>query len=82
MNSLREIHERDRLTVICNLHTLEAARRYCDRVIGMYQGQIVFDGHVAQLTQEAVRQIYGADELDESLTTVSLHQQKEHFQAS
>jgi ABC-type phosphate/phosphonate transport system ATPase subunit len=48
----------------------------------MYQGQIVFDGHVAQLTQEAVRQIYGADELDESLTTVSLHQQKEHFQAS
>ena len=30
--------------VITNLHTLDTARRYCDRVIGMRDGRIVFDG--------------------------------------
>jgi phosphonate transport system ATP-binding protein len=82
MNSLREIHERDQLTVICNLHTLEAARKYCDRVIGMYQGQVVFDGHVTQLTQEIVREIYGAEELNEDLTKISLDDFQENHSKS
>ena len=38
MNALREIRDRDHLTVICNLHTLDTARTYCDRVIGMLDG--------------------------------------------
>ena len=77
MNSLREIHEKDQLSVICNLHTLEAARRYCDRVIGMLNGSVVFDGPVDQLTESVVRKIYDAEQLDESLTTVSLNQPEE-----
>ncbi len=77
MNSLREIHEKDQLPVICNLHTLEAARRYCDRVIGMLNGSVVFDGPVDQLTESVVRKIYDAEQLDESLTTVSLNQPEE-----
>ncbi len=39
MTALREIRDRDQLTVICNLHTLDTARTYCDRVIGMLQGK-------------------------------------------
>lgn len=46
--------------VIANLHTLDTARRYCDRVIGMCDGRIVFDG-TPELTTEAARDIYGAD---------------------
>ncbi len=38
MQSLRDIHEQDSRTVIANLHTLDTARRYCDRVIGMRDG--------------------------------------------
>eukprot|EP00581_Thalassiosira_minuscula_P024487 CAMPEP_0184416104 /NCGR_PEP_ID=MMETSP0738-20130409/9233_1 /TAXON_ID=385413 /ORGANISM="Thalassiosira miniscula, Strain CCMP1093" /LENGTH=189 /DNA_ID=CAMNT_0026775473 /DNA_START=105 /DNA_END=671 /DNA_ORIENTATION=+ len=33
MDDLRRIHEEDGRTVIANLHTLDTARRYCDRVI-------------------------------------------------
>ncbi|MCC5971967.1 MAG: phosphonate ABC transporter ATP-binding protein, partial [Pararhodobacter sp.] len=44
-----------------NLHTLDTARRYCDRVIGMRDGRIVFDGAPDALTTEAAREIYGAD---------------------
>ncbi|MGR3637875.1 MAG: phosphonate ABC transporter ATP-binding protein [Shimia sp.] len=62
MQSLRAIHEEDGRMVIANLHTLDTARRYCDRVIGMRDGRIVFDGTPAQLTTGVARDIYGADD--------------------
>ncbi len=62
MQSLRDIHEEDGRMVIANLHTLDTARRYCDRVIGMRDGRIVFDGTPDQLTTGVARDIYGADE--------------------
>jgi len=73
MKALREIHERDNLTVVCNLHTLDTARTYCDRVIGMLHGRMVFDGLPSELTPAVVRDIYGADqELDESVTSTAI----------
>ncbi len=60
MQSLRDIHEEDGRMVIANLHTLDTARRYCDRVIGMRDGRIVFDGTPEQLTTGVAREIYGA----------------------
>jgi phosphonate transport system ATP-binding protein len=73
MKSLREIRDRDQLTVICNLHTLDTARTYCDRVIGMLKGEIVFDDLPTRLTPSVVRDIYGATELlDEAVTSTSI----------
>ena len=73
MKSLREIHERDNLTVICNLHTLDTARTYCTRVIGMRDGEMVFDGPANDLTTDAAKAIYGAgDDLNEAMTSTSL----------
>jgi phosphonate transport system ATP-binding protein len=73
MDALREIHERDGRTVMCNLHTLDTAREYCDRVIGMRGGVVVFDGPAADLTPAAAREIYGADEgFSERSTSTSL----------
>ncbi|MEM8848886.1 MAG: phosphonate ABC transporter ATP-binding protein [Pseudomonadota bacterium] len=60
MQSLRDIHEQDGRTIICNLHTLDTARRYCDRVVGMRDGRVVFDGTPEQLTTGVARDIYGA----------------------
>ena len=60
MDALRRIHEEDGRMIIANLHTLDTARRYCDRVIGMRDGRIVFDGRPDQLTTGVARDIYGA----------------------
>ncbi|HAW46070.1 phosphonate ABC transporter ATP-binding protein [Roseovarius sp. A46] len=60
MDALRRIHEEDGRMVIANLHTLDTARRYCDRVIGMLAGRVVFDGTPEQLTTGVARDIYGA----------------------
>ena len=61
MDDLRRIHEEDGRMVVANLHTLDTARRYCDRVIGMRDGRVVFDGTPEQLTTGVARDIYGAD---------------------
>ncbi len=75
MDSLRRIHEEDGRLVIANLHTLDTARRYCDRVIGMRDGRIVFDGTPAQLTTGAARDIYGADaSFNEAATSTAITQ--------
>jgi len=73
MDALREIHERDNKIVICNLHTLDTARTYCDRVIGMRDGFLVFDGKPDDLTTDAAREIYGADEsFNEAATSTAI----------
>lgn len=73
MDALREIHDRDNKIVICNLHTLDTARNYCDRVIGMRDGFIVFDGKPEELTTSAAREIYGADEsFNEAATSTAI----------
>src|SRR5262249_3596917 len=64
MHALRTINREDGLTVLCNLHTLETARAYCDRIVGMAQGQIVFDGSPAALNADTLREIYGAEARD------------------
>ena len=76
MDALADINRRDGITVLCNLHTLDTARAYCRRIIGMEAGKIVFDGSPEQLTDSAVRQIYGShdanDAFDERITSTSL----------
>ena len=71
MDSLRDINA-DGITVITNLHTLDTARAYCERIIGMAAGKVVFDGPPDQLTTEVAGTIYGADGLKEALTSTAL----------
>ncbi len=74
MDALRDINEREGITVITNLHTLDTARAYCQRIIGMAGGRVVFDGTPAELTTEAVNRIYGADgAIDETMTSTSIN---------
>jgi phosphonate transport system ATP-binding protein len=62
MEALRRINKEDGITVICNLHLLQTAKDYCDRIIGMRKGDIVFDGLPSQLSDAVAREIYGGGE--------------------
>ncbi len=75
MDTLAAINRDEGIAVLCNLHTLDTARAYCRRIIGMAAGRIVFDGAPEQLTDAALREIYGAgaaEGLDERMTSTSL----------
>jgi phosphonate transport system ATP-binding protein len=59
MDTLRRIASSAGLTVISTLHHVEYARRYADRVLGLRAGRLVFDGPARDLTDAAVREIFG-----------------------
>ncbi|WP_037083594.1 phosphonate ABC transporter ATP-binding protein [Rhizobium sp. CF122] len=77
MDALRDINEREGITVVTNLHTLDTARNYCERIVGMAAGRVVFDGKPSELTADAVKQIYGTDKdgagIDETMTSTSIN---------
>ena len=78
MEALRDIHDQDGLTVICNLHTLDTARQFCDRIIGMRDGAVVFDGTANDLSLAEARGIYGAaEDFEETMTSTSIETTRE-----
>jgi phosphonate transport system ATP-binding protein len=58
MDALLRINKHFGITVLCNLHSLDLARSYCDRLIGMAGGRIVFDGKPSELTDHIARELY------------------------
>ena len=67
MDTLLRINREDGITVIASLHNLPTARTYCNRIIGMAEGKVVFDGSPRALTSEAVCHIYGIEATREEL---------------
>ncbi|MCC7346030.1 MAG: phosphonate ABC transporter ATP-binding protein [Variibacter sp.] len=49
------------IPVIVNIHNVELARRFAGRIIGMAQGEVVFDGPPAALRDEHLKAIYGGE---------------------
>ncbi|MHC2436361.1 phosphonate ABC transporter ATP-binding protein [Bradyrhizobium sp. USDA 4451] len=64
MDALLRINKHFRITVLCNLHSLELARTYCDRLVGMAAGRVVFDGAPAALTDHIARELYDLEAND------------------
>jgi phosphonate transport system ATP-binding protein len=59
MDALHQVCRRRNIPVIVNLHSLDIARRYCDRVVAMSQGRVVFDDTPERLSMDALALIYG-----------------------
>jgi phosphonate transport system ATP-binding protein len=69
MDALQRLNKHFGITVVCNLHDLDIAKDYCDRLIGMAQGKIVFDGAPESLTESTARALYGL-EADDAMTVL------------
>ena len=62
MDDMLKINREDGITIICNLHSLEIAKKYCDRLIGLSEGEVVFDGKPDQLTTDITKKLYDLDD--------------------
>lgn len=62
MSLLREQGRAQGIPVIVNIHDVELARRFADRLVGMSGGQVVYDGDAAGLLDEKLKQIYGGED--------------------
>ncbi len=58
----RRRRARARIPVLINMHAVELAKRFADRIVGMAGGRIVFDGPPAKLSDDILKQIYGGED--------------------
>ena len=61
MDALLRINKHFGITVLCTLPSLDLARSYCDRLVGMAAGKVVFDDVPAALTEDVARDLYGLE---------------------
>lgn len=66
MDALQQLNAQSGMTVLCNLHSLDLARTYCSRLIGMKAGRVVFDGVPEALTDDLISDLYGLEANDVS----------------
>jgi phosphonate transport system ATP-binding protein len=62
MSLLREQGRARRIPVIVNIHDVELARRFADRIVGMADGQVVYDGPPGGLSDSMLNRIYGGED--------------------
>ena len=58
---LEQLNREDGITVLCSLHFLDLVHRYATRVIGLKDGQLVFDGLPTELTAKKFKEVYGQE---------------------
>ncbi|MBC8061923.1 MAG: phosphonate ABC transporter ATP-binding protein [Clostridiaceae bacterium] len=61
MDHLKNINTEMGITCIFNLHQVDVALRYSDRIIGINSGRVIFDGKPGQLTKNNIHEIYGSE---------------------
>ena len=58
MSLLKKINKDFNITVICNLHQVELASKYSDRIVGLLDGEILFNDLAKNLDKTSIRTIY------------------------
>ena len=62
MEHLRRVTRQHGITCIVNLHQVDMALEFSDRIVGLRAGEKVFEGTPAELTPQTIAAIYGDDE--------------------
>ena len=67
MTDFKRINKDMNITVLINIHHVDLALQYADRVIGIQAGQIVYDGPASKVTNDILKHIYGRELTDDDL---------------
>ncbi len=58
MSLLKKINQKFEITVICNLHQVELASQYSDKIVGLLDGEVLFNEKAKNLDKASIRAIY------------------------
>jgi phosphonate transport system ATP-binding protein len=64
MDHLKNISTTMGITVLVNLHQVDVALKYSDKIIGINNGQVVFNGTPKNITKDDIELIYGSEAED------------------
>lgn len=60
MDQIQQMAHKKKIACIVNLHQVDVARTYADRIVGIHQGRVVFDDVPEKLTDQMIETIYDA----------------------
>ena len=58
MQAVLRINKEYKISILLNIHHVEVGLIFCERVIGIRAGEIVFDGPASTITQEQIDEVY------------------------
>jgi len=64
MDHLRRISDESGITILINLHQVDVAVQYADRIVGIRAGRVEYDGTPKKLNKKTISHIYGSDSED------------------
>jgi phosphonate transport system ATP-binding protein len=70
MRLIVELCEELKLAAIVNIHDVALAQMFVQRIVGLQSGAIVFDGAPAELDEDVLTRIYGAEDWSETIQKV------------
>ena len=59
MDYFKKVNEKKNMTIIINLHDVNLAKKYCERIIALKKGRVVFDGRPGELDDGILEKLYG-----------------------
>jgi len=65
MSDFRRVNKEMNISILLNIHHVDLALKYADRVIGVRAGEIVYDGPVKDVTKEVLNEVYNGAEVPE-----------------
>jgi phosphonate transport system ATP-binding protein len=66
MNLLTDIAAEREVPVLINIHEVDLALEHADRIVGLHDGELVFEGTPADLDQQGLDQVYRGAEVPDS----------------
>ncbi len=70
MRLIKELAEELDIPAIVNIHDVSLAQEFADRVLGLAEGVVVFDGPASQITPETLNKIYGEEDWSKTIRKV------------
>lgn len=61
MNDFKRINKEMKISILINIHHVDLALEYADRVIGIKAGEIIYDGPSNKVDKEVLKKIYGRE---------------------
>jgi len=58
LSLLKKINQEFGTTILCNLHQVDLAKKYSDRVVGLIDGTIIFDEKSSNINEAYLKKIY------------------------
>ncbi|WP_029320519.1 phosphonate ABC transporter ATP-binding protein [Butyrivibrio sp. AE3004] len=76
MDDFKRINEEMNISILINIHHVDLALQYATRVVGIRDGEIVYDGPASEVTKEVLASIYKGKSADEDIMDANDHNEK------